>query len=279
MKPGLIFATSLTLFVLINSASAAGVPFDTLNYNFQLAGGGGATEATLNGVAVDAFGDDFEDKISSPSDYSADVTQLSSTVNLDETRFGEVSSWSTISLSGRPKTTAPDRSFLNSGAGSTASARYDMAAYLVSLYSVGQGNNASNNEIQEAIWTLLDPKADSAAPNPDHVDPTNDLEQAVTWYESMNTAGNRSELNSFLTGFEVVSPTNMKFKRGLGIGGFQEDIVEISDPATGPNPDVIGLSRQIVVCPTPEPRSGSWILASLLGVAALLLPRIRSAQS
>jgi hypothetical protein len=275
MKPGLISGTILTLFVVIHSASAAGVPFDTLNYNFQLAGSGGGTQATLNGVTVEVFGDDFDDKISSPSDYSADVTQLSSTANLNETRFGDVSSWSSISLSGRPKTMAADRTFLNSGAGSTALARYEMAAYLVSLYSVGQGNNASNNEIQEAIWTLLDPSADHGAPNPDQLDPTGDLEQAVTWYESMNTAGNRNELKSFLAGFEIVSPTNMKFKRGLGTGGFQEDIVEISDP----KPEVNGLVQQIVVCATPEPRSGSWILAGLFGVAVLLLPPVRRAQS
>jgi hypothetical protein len=279
MKPGLITGTILTLFVVINSARAAGVPFDTINYNFQLTGSAGGTQATLNGVTVEAFGDDFEDKISFPSDYSADVTQLSTTANLDETRFGEVSSWSTINLSGRPKTTAADKTFLNYGGGSTASARYDMAAYLVSLYSVGQGNNASNNEIQEAIWTLLDPNADHAAPDPDHIDPTSDLEQAVTWYEGMNTAGNRSELTSFLAGFEIVSPTNMKFKRGLGVGGFQEDIVEISDPAPDPKPEAFGLVQQIVVCPTPEPRSGSWVLAGLFGVAALLLPRVRRAQS
>ena len=145
----------------------------------------------------------------------------------------------------------------------------------MSLYGVGQGNDIANNEIQEAIWTLMDPTADHGAPNPDHIDPTSDLEQAVTWYETMNTAGNRSELNSFLAGFEIVSPTNMKFKRGLGIGGFQEDIATIPDLST----DVAGLNRQIVVCPTPEPRSGSWILMGLLGAAAFVLPRVRRVNS
>ena len=275
MKKGLIVGTILTIFALISRANAAGVPFDTLSYKFQLAGGGGGSQAMLNGVNVEAFGDDFADKVSSPSDFSADVTGLSTTANLDETRFGEVSSWTSINLSGRPKTVAADKTFLNQGAGSTALARYEMAAYLVSLYGVGQGNDTANNEIQEAIWTLMDPTADHGAPNPDHIDPTSDLEQAVTWYETMNTAGNRSELNSFLAGFEIVSPTNMKFKRGLGIGGFQEDIATIPDLST----DVAGLNRQIVVCPTPEPRSGSWILMGLLGAAAFVLPRVRRVNS
>jgi hypothetical protein len=274
MKKALIAGTTITLFVLINGASATGVPFDTLTYNFQLAGGGGGSEATLNGVDVQIFGDDFADKISSPNDYSANVTDLSTNANLDETRFGEVSSWSTINLSGRPKNTSADKAFLNRGAGSTALARYEMAAYLVSLYSVGKGNNAANNDIQEAIWTLMDP-AGHSAPNPDHVDPTSDLEQAVTWYQTMNTAGNRSGLNSFLAGFEIVSPTNMKLKRGLETGGFQEDIVTIPDPAPNVVTNTVGLARQIVVCPTPEPRSGSFILAGLFGAAAFLLTRAR----
>jgi hypothetical protein len=279
MKKVLVVGTTLTLFVLINGACAAGVPFDTLNYNFQLAGGGGGSQATLNGVGVEIFGDDFTDKISSPNDYSGNVTDLSTSANLDETRFGEVSSWSTINLSGRPKSVSADKTFLNHGAGSTALARYEMAAYLVSLYSLGQGNDAANNEIQEAVWTLMDPSADHAAPNPDHVDPTSDLEQAITWYETMNTAGNRGELNSFLSGFEIVSPTNMKFKRGLGTGGFQEDIVTIPDPAPDVVANAVGLDRQIIVCPTPEPRSISWILLGLLGPAAFLLPKVRRAES
>ncbi len=276
MKKVLLFGTIFTIFGLIGRASAAGVPFDTLQYNFQLAGGGGGSQATLDGVNVEVFGDDFADKISSPSDYSADITGLSATANLDETRFGEVSSWTSISLSGAPKTLAADKTFLNHGQGSTAMARYEMAAYLVSLYNVGQGNDTANNEIQEAIWTLMDPTADHGAPNPDHVDPTSYLEQAVTWYETMNAAGNGNELNSFLAGFEIVSPTNMKFKKGLGIGGFQEDIARITDPAPDVVKDLIGVN-QIVA--TPEPRSGSWILAGLFGAAAFLLPRVRKANS
>src|SRR5271166_2419690 len=277
MKKVLIFGTIVTIFGLIGLASAAGVPFDTLQYNFQVAGGGGGSRATLDGVNVEVFGDDFADKILSPSDYSADVTALNTTANLDETRFGEVSSWTSINLSGRPKTVAADKAFLNHGAGSTALARYEMAAYLVSLYSVGQGNDAANNEIQESIWTLMDPTADRGAPNPDHVDPTSYMEQAVTWYETMNTAGNRSKLNSFLGGFEIVSPTNMKFKKGLGTGGFQEDIAQITHPAPDLVGDVAGVNRQIVA--TPEPRSGSWILGGLFGAAAFLLPRVRKVSS
>ncbi len=89
-----------------------------------------------------------------------------------------------------------------------------MVAYLVSLYNVGQGNNTSNNQIQEAIWTILDPSAEEAVIDPSGVNAASYMEQAVSWYTSMN--GNQAALNSFLSNFEIVSDPNMTFSQWIG---------------------------------------------------------------
>jgi len=135
-----------------------------------------------------------------------------------------------------------------------------MAAYLVSQYNVGLGNSLSNETLQEAIWTLLDPKAEGRAPNPNGVNPTVDLENAANWYSTMNTAANDGALNSFLANYEIVSAAGMKLRRGLGVGGFEEQIV---DP---PGPTV-----------APEPRGGIWMLITLFAAGGFLLRRARAA--
>ena len=99
-----------------------------------------------------------------------------------------------------------------------------MAAYLVSLYNVSQGNNTANNQIQEAIWTIMDPAAEGPVIDPSGVNPDSYLEQAVSWYNSMS--GNQTALNSFLSQFEIVSDPSMTgLGNGVGVGGFQEQIV------------------------------------------------------
>jgi len=245
----------------IVSASASPVPLQVNSYNFQLDGGGGGARATLNGVPVEIYCDDFVNEIRIPSTGSANVTQLSTTADLDLTRFGQVTSWTTITLSGNPT----DQTFLNTGAGSTAEARYDMVAWLVSQYNIGQNANptvnAANNQIQEAIWTLMDPAAYATdSPAISLIDPsglgqpTADLEAAANWYLGGGAT------NSFLSHFEVVSDATMtpgNARDGwVGSGGFQE---------------------QIVFCPTPEPRGGIWMLIGLFGVGACLLRKVRGA--
>jgi hypothetical protein len=241
-----IFGAGFALLFVTFAASAGTVPFDTVSYNFPLAGGGGGSSAMLNGVAVEVFCDDFDNDMSVPKDYTADVTTLGTSANLSDTRFGGVTSWTTIALSdGNTALDSTDDAFFNSSAtGTSALVRYEMAAYLVSLYNRGQGNNVSNNEIQEAIWTILDPKAEGAAIDPAGVNPDSYIEQAVSWYNSMS--GNQSALNRFLSNFEIVSPANMNYVNGLGIGGFQEQIVM-----------------------TPEPRGGVWMILGLLFVGIL----------
>jgi len=274
MKKSLVFGTIFVTVLLATSASASSVSLVTGSYNFKLAGGCGGGTATLNGVNVNIFGDDFADKVTFPQNYTANVTTLSADANLDQTRFGETPSngWRAINLPGHSAIATQDKAFFNHGNGSSALARYEMAAYLVSQYNVGQGSSSSNNQIQEAIWVLLDPAKAGAALNPGHVDASSFLEQAASWYSSMNTPSTLDQLDAFLEGFEIVSPTNMKFKRnGLLTGGFQEQIAMIPAPPK----EVLPLHTGAFIAPTPEPRGTSLILLGLLGIGALLLHRIR----
>lgn len=252
MKINHINGTVIGFFLLAFSASAASVPLVVGTYNFQLDGGGGGAEATLNGSAVEIFCDDFYHDLDVPSTDSADVIALGASPNLDDTRFGDVSSseWTKINLTGGGAASTDD-TFFNTGAGSSSSARYDMVAYLVSLYNVAAGNTTSNNQIQEAIWTLMDPTAEGAVIDPS-INPTSYLEQAATWYLGGGAT------NSFLSQFEVVSDATMTVPvNGVGVGGFQE---------------------QIVFTPAPEPAGGIWMLIGLFGVAGFLFQRARAGK-
>jgi len=263
MKSQYILGAGCALLLTALGASAGSVPLVVTpsSYNFQLAGGGGGASATLNGTPVEIFCDNFADEIYLPSSNSADVTTLGTGVNLGETRFGGVSdtAWTTITLNDGNAVDSADNKFFNDPNGSTPEAgstplvRYDMAAYLVSLYSQPQGASTSNNEIQEAIWTLMDPKAEGSVPDPSGVNPDSYLEQAAAWYNSMS--GNPTALNSFLSQFEIVSDANMSFRDGLGVGGFQEQIV-------------------MNLTPTPEPRQAIWLLLALM-VGGLYVARRR----
>src|SRR5665213_2303309 len=255
-----ILRAGCALLFIAAGASAGTVPLNVISYNFPLSGGGGGASATLNGVPVEIFCDDFANDISAPSNQSADVTTLGTSANLTDTRFGSVSSngWTTITLNDGNSADSQDNLFFNNpGSGSTALARYEMAAYLVSLYNQGPGaNRNNNNEIQEAIWTIMDPQAEGAVIDPSGLSPDSYLEQAASWYTSANTPGNQGALNSFLSRFEIVSAPNMTYTGGLGRGGFQEQIV--MDPVV-----------------TPEPRGGVWLLLSLLMVGFLGMRRNR----
>ncbi len=243
------FQAGCALFFLTISAAASTVPLDTLSYNFALAGGGGGASATLNSLPVEIFCVDFANEIWVPWNYSVNVTQLGTSPNLSETRFGGVAStgWTPIVLTDGSSVDNQDELFFNNPngstpeAGSTALARYDMAAFLVSLYNRSQGGSTSNNQIQEAIWTLMDPSA-TGQPliDPSGVNPDGYLEEAAAWY--MNNSGNQNYMSSFLSQFEIIIDPSMTFSNGLGVGGFQEQLVMV----------------------TPEPRGVAWVLLGLL---------------
>ena len=263
MKISSVVGAIFALLVLNICASANPVSFQAMTYNFQLPGDGGGVEATLNGVSVESFCDDFADYLKVPSSNSANVTQLSTTADLDETRFGEVTSWVPITLTSN----TTDQTFLNTGVGSTAEARYAMVAWLVSQYNVAQNANptvnATNDQIQEAIWTLMDPAVYTTSidwhllPDPSGLgEPAAELIAAANWY----LAGGAT--NAFLSNYDVVSDVKMtagtRSQGWVGTGGFQE---------------------QIVYLPTPEPRGGVWVLLAAFSLACVLARARRSVLS
>lgn len=266
MTSNRILGASLAILLTAVAANASSVqlnvPLDVwANYNFPLNGGGGGAQATLNGANVEILCLDFSNDISLSTDYTADVTTLSTTASLSDTRFGGVSSsaWTQFTTLG-----ASDDTFFNSGAGSTALARYAMAAYLVSQYNLGAGGNTANNDIQDAIWSILDPAVYGPVSDASY-NPTSDIEQAATWYMGMDNPSNLAALNNFLGHFEIVSSASMTFSNGLGVGGFQEQMVDCN-PVPPPTP-------------TPEPRSLAFTLLGLFGLGALARRKFRPSGS
>src|SRR3984885_2338402 len=199
MKRKSIFGMGCALLFMSLSASAGTVTLDVLSYTFPLAGGGGGASATLNGTPVEIFCDDFANEIGLPSSNSAYVTTLGLGADLSETRFGAVSNAGGTAISGLG---SQDDAFFNTGNGSHVLARYEMVAYLVSLYNQAAGNTTADNQIQEAIWTIMDPKAEGSVINPANVSASNYLEQAASWSTSMNA--NKSPLNT--------SPSRLKIE-------------------------------------------------------------------
>jgi hypothetical protein len=276
MKSKSFFEASLAVLLAAVGASAGTVPLDTSTYNFQLPGDGGGASATLNGVNVETFCINFADTIWVPYNYpGVDVTKLSTTANLSLTRFGGVSSdgvtngpevanvWTTITLNdGNTSLDNTDNAFFNDngtpGAGSTSLARYEMVAYLVSLYNQNAGATTANIDIQEAIWTLMDPVAEGAATNPTNANPDSYLEAAAAWYKS--AIGNTATMNFFLAQFQIVSDPGMTFSNGLGSLGFQEQMV-------------------MTPAPVPEPRGGVWVVLGVMLGGFLIARRNRRAGS
>jgi hypothetical protein len=280
MKSKSIFGAASALLFTTVGAIAGTVPLDvSTNYDFQLAGGGGGAVATLNGTTVQIYCDNFANEITLGDDYTANVTPLSTSANLSETRFGGVTEgasttagtagWEPIILSdGNTSLDTSDDAFFNTGSGLSSLARYEMAAYLVSQYDLANNTTPiqnANNEIQEAIWTLMDPTSDGPVVDPSGLNPDSYLEQAAGWYVGINTPGNISALNVFLAHFEVVSDANMTFpSSGAALNGFQEQIVDLN-PVPPPTP-------------TPEPRAVIWMLGVLFAIGICLVKRNRQSR-
>lgn len=237
-----LMCATVAVLCLTAAAEANPVQFDTHTYNFALTGGGGGEAGVLNSnLSVETFCDNFNNDISAPhGDYSAYLSTLTDGSNLDHTRFGSNTSWQTISLSDGNPNDATDAAIIN---GADALARYQMAAFLVSLYQTGQGSTAYNNGIQGAIWDIFDPTSSPAAP--DYADASAALEQAAEWFANPNSD------KSFLADFLIISDSTMT-SGGPGeplSGGFQEQLTMIADPV-------------------PEPRAAAWLLLGLFSVFA-----------
>jgi len=253
-----ISGTILTLLFLTLKASASPETLVTLSSNYPLNDNGGGTSALLNGVSVELFCDDFAHQIWAPySGYTANVSTLTNGSDLSLTRFGTVTSWTTVNVAadavaGGDATNANDATYSSVINNANALARYQMAAYLVTLYQPSQGpaNNPYNNGIQEAIWTLMDPTPYWGLPSAG--DATTALRSAAQWYSDPGSD------KSFLSQFEIISDTQM-YGCGVGAaqcGGFQEQLYMAAGTTNHDTPTV------------PEPRAQLLVILALLGFYA-----------
>jgi hypothetical protein len=236
--------SAVAVLCLTAAAEANPVQFDTHTYNFALTGGGGGEAGVLSSdLSVETFCDNFNNEISVPhGDYSAYLSTLTDGSDLSHTRFASNTSWKTITLSDGNPNDATDAAIIN---GADALARYQMAAFLVSLYQTSQGSTAYNNGIQGAIWDIFDP---SSSPKPPHyADASAALELAAQWY------ANPGSDKSFLADFLIISDSTM-ISAGAGGplgGGFQEQLTLIEDPV-------------------PEPRAAACLLMGLFSILACI---------
>jgi hypothetical protein len=253
----------ITLSFLAIQADADQIFLYTLSNNLPMDGGGGGDAAILHdattgtNVNIEMFCDDFAHNIWVPygppvySGYTVNVSTLSSG-GLGSTRFGGVTSWTSVNIAGD----ATDSNTINNA--TSALARYQMAAYMVNQYHLADipTNDPYNNGIQQAIWTLLNPTAadptlSPAAPLPNIGDPTSALKQAAQWYANPNSD------KSFLASIRIISDATM-YNCGVGqlCTGFQEQL-------DGP-----------MLTPTvPEPREQLLVILGVLCLCAFKYQR------
>ena len=249
----------LTLTFLAISANANPSTLYTLSYNFAVdnatgnptvAGGGAA--AQLNGNNIEIFCVDFAHTIWVPygpptyPGYTVNLSNLTNGSDLSLTRFGGVSSWTSVAIAGD----AADSTIINNA--TTALDRYQMAAYLVTQYHTldTPTDDAYNEGIQAAIWTLMDPAGYPTALPSNIGNPAPELQAAAQWFASSTND------KSFLTNFQIVSDTAM-YNCGAGAlcGGFQEQLFDPVMPAV------------------PEPRGQMLVLLGVLSLCAFKYQR------
>jgi len=241
----------LALSFLAANAIAGTETFDTgvapLGYNFDLGGGGGMS-STLNGINIETFCDNFANNINEPWTYQVDVSSITSTSDLSQTRFGNVTSWTTVGLG-----TSNTQTTIN---GASALARYQMAGYLIAQYEIpdgattsftlSNGSSTNNDSIQQAIWDILDPTSSNyLLPNiGDATSIANALNFTATWY-SGTSVGQRDAL---LAGFMVISDPAMASCGNGPSCGFQEQMFIDAPSVPEPRGQVLMIIGLLTVC-------------------------------
>lgn len=249
-RPKLNRLLTLAVITLASFSVLKADRLDTVAYNFPLIGGGGGSSALLDQTTtVEIYCNDFNNDIYVPhSNYSATLSLLSAPS--PTTRFGgmDASGFKAVTINDGDSDDSADANAINTA---DALARYQMAAYLVSQYQPAAGNNSFNNNIQMAIWEILDPTGypDPMGINPS-AQPTEAFEMASAWYLGTNEAGRES----YLSNYRIVSDSTMTCSK-LASGACAPDM-----------PLVGGFQEQIAFIPTPEPA-----LSSLLAGATFLL--------
>src|ERR1035437_7664362 len=123
--------------------------------------------------------------------------------------------------------------YANSGAGALNSAqRYVMAAWLTTQYNFGSGVTTGDDEIQNAIWTLLNTTGSTSGfPFGDSAGTGTYLTQAINFFNTTQTAA----LLQFESTIEVFTAKNVITYSGRGwppVSGTQEFICVTPEPET-----------------------------------------------
>jgi hypothetical protein len=197
------------------------------------------------------FCNDFSNDISVPSGQIAvNISQLTDGSDITKTRFGNIAvgNFQAINISlTSTQIVALSANTQNALNDATALQRYQMAAYLVTLYSFLGDHPAANSVhsdsvsrgIQDAIWTLLDAKGETFTP------PSESLQAgqtgAVTTYLTAAANWLQNGDRSFLTQFSIVTDASM---RSLNTG----------------------VQELLQYTPVPEPGYGALLGLALLGL-------------
>jgi len=218
--PGLLLAVGLTA-----SATTITLTSQPLAANSD----GGEFAGLLNGsIPIDVYCVDFQDLFNYNTSYNINITTIppSSNAFLQDTRLGDYTgSWEYF-----------DNTY-------SALQRYEMAGFLTTEYATA-GNQTAINEIQNAIWSLLDP---SGTPSPDGCD-------AACQADVTNAAAN---LSTFLL-TETVSIYTQ-----AGVPG----ATAYGNDGRAPCPDR-GVQEFVTTSWTPVPEPSSL---SLFGIGGVLI--------
>lgn len=211
--------------------------------NVEYGGQFTATLASDPGQAVYTYCVDFNNDITVGHSYSVnDVDLANLSMVTDDTRFG----------------TTPVSDFTNQTTPTTIGApqdRYAMAAWLITQYNFTSGVTMQDDEIQNAIWSLLDATGNTFTSNGGV---GTYITQAENWIQSLNA----TQLNAFESTVIIYSSTSIP----------GTSIPERWGPGTG-DQEMIGFVGDPVG--TPEPASFVLLGAGLLSVG-LLRKRVKA---
>lgn len=128
-----------------------------------------------------------------------------------------------------------DGDMANTRAGATSGSllKYQKAAYLASMFTSGPSTQTAWADLHWAIWTIMSPTA-FAPYGSSYVPGTN-------WVQALATYGvNDSRFGGFdFTQWSVISDQRMGRSAGIGVNGFQEQLVR--NPVVTPEPETYVL--------------------------------------
>lgn len=222
---------------LINTAVSvpSGNPTYPISFSF---GSGGGFSATIDGYSTVMWCVDAEEDISPPTDYSADLVQVSQiAANSNDVRYGNVTNW---------QNNGPAPDYTNY----TAEQRYEMAAYLIDTYysPLPNGPNPSNTlqsrSVQTAIWELL--WNDTSSDGLSYSQVSGDGSSPGTYVTAAENFVAANPNSSIFDDYAVVSG-GLTYGGGLKSPGVQTYLVQLTSPSPVPEPASVILFASLLI--------------------------------